>query len=270
MSTGSNNLRIGTDRAMAGLLAELNERVRQLERSMPGSGGGGSVRGPFSIDDVAFGSGAEFDPREVLEAVELTEWGGVLRDRVVHYYPTTTERDLDLTDARRKVGMVVMVGTVAGTGTALPRYYEWDGSAWLPIGWWGSTGRLGVQVTGAAHSISSGSGNQFTFNAEAWDPDGWIAVPSNALTCPTGWSGLYTISASVSWASSSLGTTPAIAVLVAGSTVGVCPGVSVYGYHTVTFDYPIAAGNTVALYAFQNSGGNVNATPRLTITRRGV
>ena len=55
MSSGSNNLRIGTDRAMAGLLAELNERVRQLERSMPGSGGGGSVLAPFTIGGVSLG-----------------------------------------------------------------------------------------------------------------------------------------------------------------------------------------------------------------------
>lgn len=78
--SGSNNLRVGTDRAMAALLSDLQERIRQLERSTPGSGGGGSVKSPFYVDGVDIVS--QFDSVEA-GRLTLEEYAEALEARIV-------------------------------------------------------------------------------------------------------------------------------------------------------------------------------------------
>lgn len=150
--------------------------------------------------------------------------------------------------------------------TDLKRYMGYTGSAWTIIGWYDTAGRVGVELTDAAQSISSGSSAAITWGTEVRDPDGWTSASSSEIVVPTGFAGIYVCTFSALWASSSLGTNPAISVQINGSTQYGDGGTTPYGVHSITFVRALAEADLIECFAIQNSGGAVNVTSRFLAT----
>ena len=126
-------------------------------------------------------------------------------------------------------------------------------------------GKRGVICSGAAQSTTSGAALAFVFNAEQFDPDGWITVPSSLLTVPSGQDGRYLVSATARWATTALGTQPMCDIVWNGSSWLSGSGLTVVGIHTVTGILNLVAGQTLQVRGYQNSGGAINCTPYLEI-----
>lgn len=112
----------------------------------------------------------------------------------------------------------------------------------------------------AVQSIpNTGVATAISFDTEDADTDGFGAVPATSYTVPSGLDGLYSITALVSMASTALGTASGLRMTAAGVSFdgAFAPGT---GIGTVTATIPLAATNTVAVSAFQNGAGAVNAT----------
>lgn len=142
-------------------------------------------------------------------------------------------------------------------------------AAWVLIGWGTSTARPWVSLTDATQSIGTASATDITWGTEVADPDGWTSGGSATLTVPTGFDGLYVLSYTATWATSSLGTTPGVFLLVNGVNVGSAVGLTFGGTHTMTKLLALAATNTIKVQAYQNSGGSINVSSTLVLARLG-
>jgi hypothetical protein len=182
-------------------------------------------------------------------------------------FPTTTARDLALPNP--PVGTTVRVGTSTGTGTAMPRDWLWNGVIWRAVGWWGSSGRIGVHLSDASQACASGSTVDITWGSELHDPDGWTSGGSATLTVPVGFAGVYGVSFTVIWSTSGVGAAPAIVGYVDGTVRYGAGGLAPFGVHTLTYDVILAEAQTIKFAVFQNSGVSVNATSILTVWQRG-
>lgn len=152
------------------------------------------------------------------------------------------------------------------------RLEVWSGSAWVPVTPWGSAGRNGCVLTRAAtQSIPTGTG---TFTAISWDTettdtDGYITATSDTITIPSGLGGLYTVTATASWASSP-GANSSIEILVGGAEVYRHPigaGTQMTACSISVSDIAIAAANTVKVRLSQGSGAAINITATLQMWR---
>lgn len=152
--------------------------------------------------------------------------------------------------------------------TDTDRYYVYVAS-WVLIGWGTAAARPWVSLTDAAQSIGTASATDITWDTEVADPDGWTSGGSATLTVPTGFDGLYVLSYTATWASSSLGTTPGVFLLVNGVNVGSAVGLTFGGTHTMTKLLALAATNTIKVQAYQNSGGSINVSSTLVLARLG-
>jgi len=153
--------------------------------------------------------------------------------------------------------------------TDTDRIYVYDGSAWVLIGWGTATARPWVSLTDAAQSIATATATDITWGTEVADPDGWHSGGSATLTTPTGFDGPHLVTASVGWASATLGTTPGVFLIVNGVNVAAANGPTFGQVHTVSALVALAATDTLKVQAYQNSGGSVNATSTLTLVRLG-
>lgn len=114
---------------------------------------------------------------------------------------------------------------------------------------------------GADQTISNDTQTTLAFNKEKYDYD---AIHDNTtnnsrLTCKT--AGLYTITASIQFASNSSGSR-AILILLNGKTIiggdqrDASPDIATTC--NVSVDYPLAVNDYVEVQAYQNRGGNLN------------
>ena len=113
----------------------------------------------------------------------------------------------------------------------------------------------------ADQTISNNTQTTLAFNTEKYDYD---AIHDNTtnnsrLTCKT--AGLYTITASIQFASNSSGSR-AILILLNGTTIiggdqrDASPDIATTC--NVSVDYPLAVNNYVEVQVYQNRGGNLN------------
>lgn len=177
--------------------------------------------------------------------------------RVLPYFATITARDdpsTGLVGAARRIGSACIVGTAAGTTTAMPRIYIWNGTAWDPWGWWGITGRIGFILTRVAMAMPSLAGTDITGYTETHDPDNWYTGAAATVTVPSGMAGLYEVTANFQWSSSTLGPAVAASVSVNGAAYAGNGAPSTYGVHTVHFIRPMVVGDTMKCAGYQDSG----------------
>jgi hypothetical protein len=103
-----------------------------------------------------------------------------------------------------------------------------------------------------------------TFNTERRDVQGChsTSVNTGRITVPTGWGGLWSIGACVSWAANATGWR-AVALRLNGATIiamqaGTNAGSGIETIQTVNTEYPLSAADYVEVIVGQTSGGNLN------------
>jgi hypothetical protein len=194
------------------------------------------------------------------------EISAYIAGRSLPYYATTVARDdptTGLSGAHRRTGSCCIVGTAAGTGTALPRVYLWDGTAWQPIASWGSTGRIGFELT-RTQSIAHNTYTDLTSWTESYDPDGFYPGSGTTATVPAGLGGVYLLTAHGLWAT---------AAGVSGGTLVVNGAAFAGGESSPSAAWnaiavaALAAGATLRAQVFHNSGAANNVTARMTMHR---
>lgn len=181
------------------------------------------------------------------------------------YCTSTTTRDA-IPTAQRQLGMIATCGTVAGTGAAMPRTYLWDGAAWVLMGHWGATGRIGCELS-RTQSIANSTFTDVSTYTEVHDPDGWYSGTGTSMTVPAGFAGLYVVSLAVFWGAGPGTSSGASLVINAASFSGALssPMATSCGPWTGV----LAAGTPIRAQVIQNSGGAINATVRLAAWRIG-
>lgn len=143
--------------------------------------------------------------------------------------------------------------------------YEFDtGSVLLPGPNWSASGRVGFSISRAAtQSIPTGTGTftAITWDTEASDTDGFIAVSSATATVPSNRGGVYGGICAVSWASSP-GANSSIELLV-GATAYRYPigaGTQMTACALSIPPIALAATNALQVRLSQGSGGAINVT----------
>lgn len=148
-------------------------------------------------------------------------------------------------------------------GAAYELWYDTDDPGLAPMR------RIGGQWRRVAvQSIPSGSLTAITFDTEDEDTDGFLTPPGATLTIPAGLGGIYVFS----WT----GYTNAeggVVQLSLPNHGGMTPTArsNVYNaWATVTTVWPMAAGSTMNVAAWQGSGSAQNLTGRLNMYRVSV
>ena len=143
--------------------------------------------------------------------------------------------------------------------------YEFDtGSVLLPGPNWSASGRVGFNISRVAtQSIPTGTATftAITWDTEATDTDGFIAVSSATATVPSNRGGLYGGIATVAWASSP-GANSSIELLV-GATAYRFPigaGTQMTACAISIGPIALAATNALQIRLSQGSGGAINVT----------
>jgi len=165
------------------------------------------------------------------------------------------------------------------------RFYVYDGSGWVRVGWGATTtGRTGCAVKRTANqSIATGATRaEITFDGEDFDSDGFFTASSTDITIPAGLGGIYAVQFQVTWASSP-GTTALTRarIIPSGATSynvidGDASQYQVYNYggtNVVTGGsgtWVFGAGDKITLTVAQGSGGSINVTATMSIYRIGV
>lgn len=191
---------------------------------------------------------------EIVTAANVDDY---LMLQAVQKFATATARDTALTSRKRE-------GMVAYTDDT-DRYWSYNGTAWVLIGWNTSAGRPGVALTDVTQTINNNTLTDITWGTEVLDVDGWTSGGSATLTVPTALDGLYLITFNAAWSTSALGTAPYI-IINAGGLTYIESGLNDLGRHTVSALVPLAATNTVVCQAKQASGVGVTISCRLDIT----
>lgn len=165
------------------------------------------------------------------------------------------------------------------------RFYVYNGSAWVRVGWGSTTtGRTGCAVKRTANQsiASSATRAEISFDGEDFDSDGFFSATSTNITIPTGLGGIYAVQFQVIWASTPGTTCSTRARIVPnGASVyavidGDAANHQVYNYggtSTVTGGsgtWVFAAGDVITLTVSQTSGGAINVTANMSIYRIGV
>lgn len=152
--------------------------------------------------------------------------------------------------------------------TDTDRRWMYTGAAWQFVGWATTAARPGVILTDAAQTFTTASIADITWGTEVQDVDGWTSGGSATLTVPSGWAGRITVCCTGTWS----------ALPGAGShLVGLVNGTYLYGAScpskatqaTLTFTHTVAAGDTIKIQGYQESGSNKDFVSRLEITWHG-
>lgn len=147
------------------------------------------------------------------------------------------------------------------------RMYRWDGTAWLPF----LTGirAIGVRANKTSdQSIANSSNVLVTFTGEDHDSDTLHDVSSNTsrITIPTGFGGIWLVTASAAWASGTgerwlevLKNNSGAAYNASNRIAGV-RDTNVNSTHIQPLCVPVllAAGDHIEVYVRQTSGGSLN------------
>lgn len=157
------------------------------------------------------------------------------------------------------------MGDAAATGSAAfaARRDHKHGMPSLPV-------RHGCDIyNSSAQTINNNTTTALNFDTETQDTDGYHSTSTNTsrITIPTGLGGIYAIVAQVDWANNSSGKR-VLDVRVNGSTFinseSRPPSTSdPTPNHEITSILPLAAADYVEITAFQNSGSNIGATPKV-------
>lgn len=186
--------------------------------------------------------------------------------QVTMKYGTAAARtaDADLTAALRE-GM-------ASYTDDNDRWWGYNGTAWVLLGWGSAAGRPGVILTDTAQAIATATPTDITWtDAEVNDPDGWISGGSATLTVPAGWGGQYMVSYVGGW-SATPGALAGMTCLVNGAggyDSGGGGAFATFG-HLIAFVRTFAAGDTLKFQCYQSSGSSRNVNSRLEIARFGI
>lgn len=194
------------------------------------------------------------------ERVDYDEFQTYIQDQVTPVFASTAARDAAITSPAEGMQCIV--------SGSVDRHYTYNGSAWVPTGWYSAGGRIGCSLRrAAAQAIGSGAQATITWDTEDQDTDGFIAVSATTITIPTGFNGLYTIGARIQ--TSGAMSTGALYLTVAGEIYGAdwSPNAT-YGSIS-SGPYPLDATNTITLAAYNGSAGSLNFTGRITCYRIG-
>lgn len=80
------------------------------------------------------------------------DWGNAIRDRVVHTFSSTAERDSEIVSGDRQIGMLAVTGT--GASAVL---WMWDGSAWVSPRHAGAPTSYASTLGGSGWAIGNGT-----------------------------------------------------------------------------------------------------------------
>lgn len=125
--------------------------------------------------------------------------------------------------------------------------------------------RPGVYLTSASQAVAAAATVSLSWTTEVSDIDGWITVTGTTLTVPTGWSGVYLVTARTSWSAS---TTSPIEIVVSlnGSVFLNAAGAMAFGVRTVSgVMRGLVAGDTIVVQVYNGSAGALNVTGALQI-----
>lgn len=129
------------------------------------------------------------------------------------------------------------------------------------FGWGSSTGRTGGQWSRSTNlTVNNITITNVTLTTEASDSDGFLTPTSNTVTIPTGLGGLYDIGVTANY-SGVLGA-GGVLYFTAGANYAFTfsAGTVVTSLGGSAAGVPLAAGDTVQFFTFQNSGSSRNIT----------
>jgi len=164
-------------------------------------------------------------------------------------YADTTALALAFLNQPPPAGTIAQVGTIAGTGTAKPRYFMWTGSLWTPVGWWAAAGRIGCSISSASRAIGAGATDATVYTNEAYDYDN--GHPASSISFAVQVAGIYTVSVQEVLSTSTSGVL-AIAVVVAGGAVLGFSGPAPFGVAGAALTAPFAVGQTIGVNVYSS------------------
>jgi hypothetical protein len=164
-------------------------------------------------------------------------------------YANTTALALAFLNQPPPIGTTVQVGTIAGTGTAMPRYYLWTGSVWAPIGWWASAGRIGCSIYSASRAIGAGATDVTVYANEVFDYDNGHAA--NATTFAVQVAGIYAVTAQEVLSTSTSGVL-AVALTVNGGAVYGNAGPAPFGLAGSSLTSAFTVGQTIGVNVYSS------------------
>lgn len=180
-------------------------------------------------------------------------------------FTTTTKRDA-------LIGSPVEGQKVAVTGE--DREYTYSGSAWQRTGNYSSTGRTGCHVgrLGVVQTLATATLSSITFETVVFESDTWHSGSSfNNVVVPTGLGGVYVIDISVAWSAAPTGASAALVINGTDNAIGQMVGGTAAQINVLndvwSHTAELAAGDTVGLKLFQQSGSNRDVNCRLKLWR---
>lgn len=148
------------------------------------------------------------------------------------------------------------------------REVTYDGSNWIPTSHYSANGRIGVELTNGGTSLTSGVATIVTWTVETSDLDGFITVSSTTMVVPTGADGWYGASLKATFTTTALGINSGFAVAINNIIDGwtrLGPNINVA--QVGSWQGQLVAGQTMAIYLYQDGGSTVSCTPRLRLYR---
>lgn len=173
------------------------------------------------------------------------------------------------TNAVHLDGTKAMTGNLASPGTDPASANEYARKAYVDAGDLAPL-RVGVSATRASQSVANTTTATITFDAEAWDTDGFFAPSSTTITVPAGRAGLYVVGA--------FGSIPGFvafraAVLLNGviifttSNAGDPQTAPVITQVVGTRLMPLAVADALTMQVWHQTGGAANVTAALSLAR---
>lgn len=164
---------------------------------------------------------------------------------------TSSTRPTSATD--RYVGVIIYESDTN-------RYASWNGAAWRyidapPL----CEYRAQISVTGSDATVTTAVLKSLVLGTEYADTDGFAtAGTSTSITIPAGKGGRYAVHCHIEYTASGLGSNSAVEIVTTGSIARTfaVPCVSVIGAGEIAMVIRLAAGDTLAFKAYQDSGGS--------------
>lgn len=164
------------------------------------------------------------------------------------------------------------------------RFYVYDGSAWVRVGWGAtSTGRTGWAGRRVANqSIATTTITSISWDTEDFDSDGFLTPTNATLTIPTGLAGIYMLTASVEWQSDPIDAGEAVGLWVQWEISGASQItytesldgniVAIGGilHQGITAMKALSAADTITVRVYQRTAGSVNLKANCSLYRIGV
>lgn len=154
-----------------------------------------------------------------------------------------------------------------GAATDTDRIMIYDGSAWVRLAHYAAAGRTGCSVSrNATQSISNSSNTAISFDAEAFDSDGFITPTSATIVIPAGLGGQYAVSLAVDWAADPGASRVGIVATVGGATrhwfseLGSASAPTAHVMGVSVCPLVLSAADQITTEVRQVSGGALNIT----------